>query len=193
MAAKLDYYAGMGSRNSTIVDMLARGLKAMDSDSAAGPDPGPEKPQDAGLDRYAHLLSNRPFVYFVDRPANSLHKDRMRRKLATVAIGMSPDGRLCRGISVCSDLDNFDRKKGVRIACRRLNWAMWHKWDSEPLSLAAGCHSAQRLLGFTEWYNQLATSSFSMNHQVVKSDAGARLLPVEKALLDKALAGRRSK
>jgi len=70
--------------------------------------------------------------YYVYENAFEGEKE-VRRPRATVVIGKTKEGVLCRGISICSLSQNFDRKDGIDRATGRMVAAAIRQECTEPM------------------------------------------------------------
>jgi len=55
------------------------------------------------------------------------------RHLATVAIGVTYEGKICRGIAICSASQNFSKKEGIECAIGRMIAAHLHQKSELPI------------------------------------------------------------
>lgn len=78
------------------------------------------------VDEKANELFSSYFHYYVRTPKNV--------PVATIAIGKRKGtGKVCRGISICSEHDNFNRRDGYNRAVARMIHAALNRCDSDPI------------------------------------------------------------
>lgn len=77
-----------------------------------------------------------------------------RPPLGCVAIGKTEDGKICRGISIRSPLDNWAYKAGSNKAIGRCRQAMGTKKSAKPIGVAVIIDDAETTMDSALWFLQ---------------------------------------